>query len=73
MLDYNTVPQVPDCFMGRKLFTEDKQKLCGALQIRNKENEYFYKWNTVKLKLEETGYFITEGRENNKRFAIITQ
>lgn len=73
LLDSTTISQVPDSFLERKLFKEDKQSLCEALQIRNKKSKYFYKWNTVKLKLEEAGYFITEDRENNKRFAIITQ
>ena len=72
LLDYNTLPQVPDCFMGRKLFSEDKQDLCDTLCLRN-ENKRILKWNSIKLKLEEAGYFITEGRQNNKRFAIITK
>lgn len=72
LLDSTTISQVPEEFFGRKLFKEDKQKLCKALQIRNKESKYFYKWNTVKFKLEEAGYFITEDRENSRRYSIIT-
>ena len=71
LLDYITIPQVPEEFLGQKLFKEDKQDLCKALCLRSKWKRTF-KWNTVKLKLEEAGYFITEDRENSRRYSIIT-
>lgn len=71
LLDYNTVPQVPDCFIGRKLFREDKQSLCEALALKD-SNKRLLGWTKTKERLEEASYSITEGREHNKRFAIIT-
>ena len=71
LLDSTTISQVPDSFLERKLFKEDKQDLCKALCLRSKWKQIL-KWNTVKLKLEEAGYFITEDRENSRRYSIIT-
>lgn len=72
VLDYKSLPTVPDKFMGRKLFQDDKKSLCNELCLRD-ENKRVLGWNKTKERLLNASYIITEGRENNKRFAIITK
>lgn len=72
LLDYNAESiQVPDEYLDEKLFTEDKNALCEAIGIRD-SNGRVYKWNTVKARLLSAGYSIVEGRENSRRYHIIT-
>lgn len=70
VLDRNTL-SVPDEFMDRKLFQEDKERLCEILGLRDKNNR-LVKWTTVKKKILEKGYLIDEGRENNRRYSVIS-
>lgn len=70
ILDYTAV-NVPESFLERKLFSEDKNELCEVLSLRDK-NGRVVKWNTVKTSLIKAGFSITEGRENSKRYAIIS-
>lgn len=70
VLDRNTL-SVPDEFMDRKLFQEDKERLCEILGLRDK-NCRPVKWTTVKKKILEKGYLIDEGRENNRRYSVIS-
>lgn len=72
VLDYDAVPVVPPEFMGIKLFKEDKERLCQVLNRRNKYDKSL-KWTSVKSTLIENGYTLTEGRQKNLRFAIITK
>ena len=72
VLNYDSVPYVPAEFMGVKLFTEDKKRLCEALSLRH--DDWKKKaWPSTKEALINDGYTITEGRQNYKRFAIITR
>ena len=70
VLDRNTL-SVPDEFMDRKLFQEDKERLCEILGLRDKNNR-LVKWTTVKKRILEKGYLIDEGRENNRRYSVIS-
>ena len=70
ILDRNTL-SIPDEFMDRKLFQEDKERLCEILGLRDKNNR-LVKWTTVKKKILEKGYLIDEGRENNRRYSVIS-
>ena len=72
VLNYDCVPYVPAEFMGVKLFTEDKKRLCEALSLRQDDGKK-KAWPSTKEALIEDGYTITEGRQNYKRFAIITR
>ncbi len=72
VLNYDCVPYVPAEFMGVKLFTEDKKRLCEALSLRQDDGKK-KAWPSTKEALIEDGYTITEGRQNCKRFAIITR
>lgn len=72
LLDYNAVPIVPPEFLSKKLFTEDKAKLCEILNLRN-ERGNAVKWPTTKKRLGDTGYIVKEGRENNRRYVVITK
>lgn len=71
LLDYGAEATVPDEFLGIKLFTEDKARLCETLGLRD-GNSYLLKWTSVKQRLLESEYTITEGRSQNRRYAIIT-
>lgn len=70
LLDYRENPVVPEEFLNRELFKEDKESLCEALNCKN-ENSYKYKWPTVKSYLLDEGYTVIEKRSNNRRYAII--
>ena len=72
LLNYACVPYVPAEFMGVKLFTEDKKRLCAFLSLRHKDGKK-KAWTATKDALIEDGYTITEGRQDNKRFVIITR
>lgn len=71
VLDYYSA-QVPDEFLDRKLFAEDKCALCEALSIRDEKGR-IYKWPKVKEYLFREGYHIRENREKNKRYVYITR
>lgn len=70
ILDYDAEIVVPDEFMGRKLFKEDKDRLCALLN--QKRDKAKVMWPTVSERLINEGYSITNGRQDNKRYSIIT-
>lgn len=63
---------IPDDYLGIRLFTPDKNRLCAIINQRNRYNRP-YKWPTVKGMLIDSGYQIVEGREKNKHYALITK
>ncbi len=71
LMDYNAAVNVPNEFMGRRLFSEDKESLCQCLKVKNKNGNLMH-WTKLKERLIESGYAITEGRQQNYRYAIIT-
>ena len=67
-----TALTVPAEFLNRKLFPPDKDKLCDCLNLCNESGRQF-RWRGVKPRLIESGYTITEDREQGRRYAIITE
>lgn len=63
--------EVPSEFLNVSLFTSDKKDLCETLRQRDKYKR-IVGWTTVKERLFDEGYTITEGRYKNKWYAIIT-
>ncbi len=63
---------IPDEFLGVRLFTAEKNALCNQLNLHNRYGRP-YRWSTIKDLLAESGYAISEGRQNNLRYAIITK
>lgn len=63
--------EVPTKYMERPLFKSDRDKLCTTLQARDEWGKVVG-WTTVKKKLAEEGYIITEGRTNNRRYYVIS-
>lgn len=61
---------VPDEFLNRPLFSEDKKELCATINLRNPYNRPFG-WPTVRDMLIDCGYDISERRIDNKRVSII--
>ena len=64
--------ELPDKFLGVRLFTPDKSALCDFVNLKNPYNRP-YRWPTVKDLLIENDYSISEGRENYRRFVVITK
>ena len=62
---------IPEEYLGIKLFNEQKRELCSLLNLHNPSNRP-YRWPTIKKMAREQDYRIIEGRENNRRYAIIT-
>lgn len=61
---------VPEEFLNKPLFTEEKSRLCEILNRTNPYNRPF-RWPTIKSMLIDCDYIIAEGRKNNRRYAII--
>lgn len=64
--------EVPEEFLNRDLFAEDKEALCKVLSIFKPGKKEIYAWTGVKKRLIEAGYVLKEGRENDKRYVEIT-
>ena len=64
--------EVPQEFLDKKLFTDDKERLCETMRIL-KPNGTIQKWNSIQDVLIEAGYSIINERENNRHYAIITE
>ena len=58
-------------FVNYILFTEEKAELCAILNRTNPYNRRFG-WTTIKSMLIDCDYTISEGRKNNRRYAIIS-
>lgn len=71
LLDYSGTVSVPAHYLNRKLFKEEKENLCRALNLRDK-NSRLLKWPSIKERLSESGYTVSEKRENNKRYAVLS-
>ena len=63
---------VPEEYLGKQLFSADRSALCEILNQRNPSNRLL-KWTSIKPLLLNYDYLITEGRYENKRYAIITR
>jgi len=61
---------VPPQYLNIPIFTPEKEELCKAINLRTPDNK-LCKWTTVKKRLQASGYVISEGRRDNKRYAII--
>ena len=61
---------MPPHFLGKKLFAEEKEELCQALNLRASNGD-LYKWTKVKQILAAGNYTVQEGREKNRRYALI--
>lgn len=64
------IVHVPEVYIGRQLFTQDKRELVTTLNLRNPNNRR-YGWTTVKDILVDNDYSIVEGRSGNLRYVII--
>ena len=64
--------EVPEEFLNRDLFAEDKEALCKVLSIFKPGKKEIFAWTGVKPRLIRAGYVLKEGRENNKRYVEIT-
>lgn len=62
---------LPDEFLNVRLFGEAKDRLCDFVNVKNPYRKQ-YKWPTVKTLLIDSGYDISEGRQNNQRYALIS-
>ena len=75
LLDSDGELFVPEEFLDRRLFKEDRDKLCEILNIKDNSN-HLMKWPTVKAKLIQAGYCVKDAdnqREKNRRYAIISE
>lgn len=62
---------VPNEFLSRPLFREDKEKLYTIINLRNDFGR-IYRWRTISDMLIDCDYCISNGRKNNRRYSIIT-
>lgn len=63
---------LPDKYLGVRLFTPDKAELCEYLNRRNPYNR-LYRWPSVKEMLIDSDYCISNGRQGDLRYNIITK
>ena len=72
LLNDGTQPiDLPDEFLNVRLFNEGKERVCGFANLKNPYRKQ-YKWPTVKELLEGDGYVVSEGRQDDKRYAVIS-
>lgn len=71
VLNYDAPIKVPTDFLDRDLFTEEKTELCAILNIHD-SNGRRVGWTTIKKKLMEAGYTLTERRYNSRRCVVIS-
>ncbi len=65
--------ELPDKFLGVRLFTADKSALCDFVNLKNPYGRP-YRWTTIKTLLVESGYAVKDdSRQGYLRFAIITK
>ena len=64
--------EVKEDFLNRPLFAEDKEALCESLCIYRPGKKEVYKWSGIRKYLLEFGYVLTEGKEKNRHYTIIT-
>ena len=70
--ELNKVIQIPEEYLGKELYTKDKEKLCIELDIR--ENGRLKKWPSIKkMLIDNGGYEVAGGRNKNLRYDIITK
>ena len=62
--------ELPQEYLNRPLFQEDKEVLARSLNIVN-ENGRLYKFPFISKQLSQQGYTMEDGRKNNKRYSII--
>jgi len=62
---------VPKEFLGRPLFSEEKDELCKLLNLPNPDNGRLLKWPSIKKILSKSGYMVSEGRSGNLRYSVI--
>ena len=62
--------QVPQSYLNRLLSSEEKNRLCMNLGLRNEQGR-IRGWTSVKEILIEAGYSITDSRVNNRRYSVI--
>lgn len=67
--DYSAI-EVPEDFLNRRLFSEDKKQLCSVLNIHNPSGR-LYKWTSIHTLLLHAGYQVCEGRDGNLRYAVV--
>lgn len=65
------IMNIPEKYLGVKLFTTEKKELIKELDIRNKNNRPCG-WTSIKKYLVDNDYSITDGRQSDKRYNIIT-
>ena len=65
------VGSVPEEFLGRRLFTEEKKRLRENITTKDGKGHYM-SYAILFARLQEKGYTITEGRQDNRTFHVIT-
>lgn len=68
--DYSAI-EVPEDFLNRRLFVEDKKLLCSVLNIHHPSGR-LYGWTSIHQLLLHAGYQVCEGREENRRYAVVS-
>lgn len=68
--DYSAI-EVPEDFLNRRLFVEDKKLLCSVLNIHNPSGR-LEGWTSIHKLLLYAGYQVCEGREGNRRYAVVS-
>lgn len=62
---------IPDEWLNRPLYKEDKDNLCKYLNRKNNKNSRVFKWNTIKNQAISSGITIKDYRTNKVRYSII--
>lgn len=62
---------LPDEYLDVPLYSADKKRLSELVNLKNSYNRK-YNWPTVKKRLIDSDYIVSEGRKDNLHYVIIT-
>lgn len=63
---------VPEEYLNKRLFQQEKKEFREKLGLKDAKG-HLLAFKTLRERLEANGYTITEGRENNRRYIVITK
>jgi len=62
--------KLPSEWLDRPLYTEEKDKLCQILDLKDKKGRLL-RWTSIKARLKQSGHIVEDNRTKDTRYSII--
>ncbi len=72
VLDYDTEITIPDEYLDRPFFEEEKKELALKLNVKNEKGEVVG-WTTIERRLPENHYRVVRDKDNGRWYRVITE